>query len=250
MKTNSDYQENAIKEYMHKIVAETNKYPILYKYLTFDSAYLMLKNQNIQFTTRAGLNDKSEFNIKKCNLSNCISILRDCGVTQTTIDNKLAEIDNKFASTGVCSLGKTPTNQILWDTYAHAPNSSLIDGVCIGINQDKVLKRLNTIGHLCMALLVNYIPDVEKFIPWELYLGNKLETTIFLHLLYTTKEKAKWESEQEVRFILADPVSGQHLRIPLNSNCFTDVYFGKDMSNLQRKKLGQILNRLKINRHT
>lgn len=233
-----------VKAHMRTLVASTNLFPSMYKYLTFDNAFAMLSAMNLQFTKAYKLNDEYEFDIRKCDFSRIEKTLKNCGLQDSLIKDKIEEANTFFKSIGVCSLGTSPNNSKLWDKYASSPNGET-DGLCIEIDQHAVINNLLSHGYKTCALLVHYVDNVEKFLPWELYLGNQYERTIFLQLLYSTKDAAIWSEEEEIRLIYSQPFDGEYFRPTLSNKCIKAVYFGKDMSSSQRMRIGSLLNRYK-----
>lgn len=229
------------KSYNRHLVAETNKYPSLFKYCSFDGGFQMLRAMNLQFTRADGLNDEFEVNLSKTNIETHLSSLRKIGISNDMLSDKLQDSINFFSGIGICSCGKTAHNDTLWERYSS--NNGIEDGLCIELDQDKVINHLLSKNIKIMTLLVNYFEDVSKIIPWELFLGNTVEKQVFLRLLYTSKLKAKWGEEDEIRFIYSEPFSGKHFRPLISPKCIKTVYLGRDMSRAQRIKIGQILNR-------
>lgn len=237
----------ASKSYMRHLVAQTNEYPFLYKYCSFEGGHSMLSAMNIQFTRADELNDEDEINLSKTNIETHLELLREANIPESVISSKLEEAKSFFGGIGICSCGKTAHNKILWENYASS--DGLENGICIEISQKMVIDYLLSKGIKVIALLVHYFDNVSNILPWDLFLGNTLERQIFLQLLYTSKLRSKWAEEDEVRLVYSEPFSGDHFRPLLNPKCITSVFYGRDMSKSQRIKIGQILNRYKhINR--
>lgn len=232
-----------VKLYMSSLVAETNQHPFVYKYCRYEGGLAMLSSQNIQFTRADKLNDEDEVNLSKCDFSSQIELLKSLNISDDLITQKISEAEKYFSGIGICSCGKKPDNNTLWERYATSEDSGLEDGICIKINQTEVIKHLQQKGIKCVALLVKYFEDVHKFLPWDLFLGDTLQKSIFFRYLYSSKQKKKWEKEDEIRFMYSEPFETDHFRPSLTSKCFEGVYYGKDMSQSQRIKLGRVLCR-------
>lgn len=138
MSSNRKLQDNKIletlKAYMRHLVSETSQYPSLFKYCDFDGAVKMLSFQNLQFTRADSLNDKDEINISKCDFSRQIKILRKHHIPESMIDARINELKKFFSGIGICSCGKRPNNEILWNRYSKRNGESLEDGVCIELD--------------------------------------------------------------------------------------------------------------------
>lgn len=240
---NEEFISLASKAYMRHLVAQTNEYPSFFKYCSFDGGEKMLSVMNLQFTRADSLNDEYELNLSKCYLEPQIKLLRDAGISDDIISTKIAEARTYFSGIGICSCGKSAHNNKLWKDYASKDGCE--DGICIEINQKLVIDNLLAKGIKVMALLVHYFDNVSKILPWDLFLGNTLEKQIFLQLLYTSKLRSKWADEDEVRLIYSEPFSGTHFRPQLTPKCIKSVFYGRDMSQSQRIKIGRILNRYK-----
>lgn len=231
----------AIKSYMKHLVAQTNAYPSFYKYCSFEGGLNMLKAMNIQFTRADSLNDEYEVNLSKSDFDSYMQLLRDVEIPDEIIAKKTSEAKSFFNGIGICSCGKSPHNMKLWEDYASSPEYGE-NGICIELNQKLVIDYL--LGHniKAIALKVNYFDNVSEFLPWDLFLGNDLQKNIFLQLLYSSKLKSKWAKEDEVRFIYSEPFEGTYFRPSISPKCITSVYFGRDMPNFQRIKIGGIIN--------
>lgn len=58
----SNLNLDEVNNYIRLVVEQAKQYPIVYKYLTYESGCLMLKNNNIQFTRGDMLNDLDDLN--------------------------------------------------------------------------------------------------------------------------------------------------------------------------------------------
>lgn len=231
------------KQLMRRLVAQTEAFKSVYKYCSFEGGLAMLSSVNLQFTRADELNDDLELNLEKCNFTEIINLLDQFNISEETWTCALAERQSFFNGIGICSCGKTRNNETLWSKYASNEKTGEEDGLCIELNQSNVINYLHKHGIIVMSLLVNYVNNIYKTLPWKLFLGNKIEQTYFLQLLYTTKLKKLWGKEDEIRFIYSEPFSGKNFRPNISPNCIMSVTYGKDMTIEQRKKVGAILNR-------
>lgn len=239
-----------LKTYMRQLVSETKKYPSIFKYCDLDGAIKMLSSHNLQFTRADSLNDKDEVNISKCDFSSHIMLLKKYHIPERVINAKIDDAKKFFSGIGICSCGKSPNNEVLWNRYSRENEDAPEDGVCIELDQSMVINNLLSKGIKVIALLVKYFDNVNGFIPWNLFLGNQFEKSIFFHLLYSSKERIKWESEDEIRLIYSEPFEGKHFRPVLDLECFKAVYYGKNITPQQRIQIEHILNKYpKIERY-
>lgn len=87
MRTEIDLE--VVKSYMRHLVAETNQYPIVYKYVDYEAAIKMLSAGNLQFTRGDKLNDDDELSLSKCNISKQIKLLRDLDIPDSVIQARV-----------------------------------------------------------------------------------------------------------------------------------------------------------------
>ncbi len=146
----------------------------------------MLSAMNLQFTRASNLNDEYEFDIRKCDFSTVIKSLVNYGIEEPIVKEKIEHANSFFKSIGVCSFGTKPDNLVLWKKYASS-SSDTIDGLCIEVDQHTVINNLLSRGIKTCALLVHHVENVEKFLPWGLYLGNPYEKTVFCN--YCTAQR-------------------------------------------------------------
>ena len=147
-----------------------------------------------------------------------------------------------LSSFGVCSLGTSPTNTTLWNRYACDDNGQ-VNGICIGLNQNKVTKALIAQGLKTACIMVRYEDSVEDAIPW-LALSAPSSVRIFsAYKFFALKKSIPWKPEQEIRFIYPQTMEDEYKRIVLPKDCFVCAYYGKDMSLVQKQIVGQIISR-------
>lgn len=240
---NNDLISDAdIKSFMRLVVEQAQMHPIIYKYLTYNSGCQMLQNHNIQFTRGDKLNDIEDLNISKFNIDAPREFCKECGIDMSLIDNKLAERANEFKSFGICSLGISPLNSVLWNRYTHTESENE-DGICIGLNQEKVINALIKQGLKTACIVVRYKSSVANTIPWLAFSSSSPVKIFAGYQFFALKNLDPWEPEQEIRLVYTNIMTEEYHRIILPKDCFESVYFGKDMNTKQRQFVGQILSR-------
>ena len=238
----SPISEDEIKNFMTLLVKQASNYPIIYKYLTFESGCKMLQYNNLQFTRGDRLNDTEDLNITKFNTSAPLKILEGIESAQEIANNHLREQEKVLSSFAICSLGISPMNPTLWNRYACDDNGRE-NGICIGLNQNKVTKALIAQGIKTACIMVRYEDSVENAIPW-LALGAPSPVRIFsAYKFFALKKSIPWKPEQEMRFIYPQTIEDEYKRIVLPKDCFEWAYYGKDMSLVQKQIIGQIISR-------
>lgn len=234
--------ESDIKEFMRLLVKQSKKYPIIYKYLTYDSGCQMLRYNNIQFTRGDVLNDKEDLSISKFNTDAPYLLCNEFGISSDLVTLKIKEQSEVLSSFGVCSLGTSPFNRVLWKRYA-SDEYGKENGICIGINQAYVINALFKQNIKTACVLVRYKSSTLNSIPW-FAISGPLPVKIFTgYQFFALKNSDPWEEEKEIRLVYTQTMKEQYRRIVLPKNCFFNVYMGKDMTLSQKQKVGQILNR-------
>lgn len=142
MEIDNDIDLLISKSYNRYLVAQTNQYPSLFKYCDFNGEKQMLSAMNIQFTRADSLNDEFEKNLSKTNIQTHIENLQKIGIPEHLLSKKLEETIEFFGGIGICSCGKSAKNEALWERYAS--NKGVEDGICIELDQDKVINHLLT----------------------------------------------------------------------------------------------------------
>lgn len=227
-----------VKKWMQELVAEAMMNESVYKYLTFESGMQMLANSNIQFTRGDTLNDNEDCDICKCDLSEQIKLLQKLNVSDETIMEMWQKRRKEISNFGICSLGTSADNDTLWKRYASSNWCKRENGICIKLNLRKLIDCLLSENKI-FALTVHYVDSVKQSIPWGLYINNPMR---FIYLLFSTKNKKKWEAEQELRLILPKNIDDKYFRCNIDKCCFEEVYYGKNMSVKQCEKLNAILD--------
>lgn len=237
----NDKQNKDIKLFMQSLVAQTNKHKYVYKYLTFESGKKMLENSNIQFTRGDKLNDEEDCNICKCDMSKPIEILTKMNLPPNIIDNVIQKKKDEISHLGICSFGTDAENDTLWKRYA-SENKNIENGICIKLELDSLIKYLVKSNKIVSALLVRYVENVKDSIPWELFISDGMSRMVFLYLLFSIKNRKKWEREHELRLIMPEYLDEEYMRCVIDKRCFKGVYYGKEMTIEQRKDIESILS--------
>ncbi len=218
----------------------TVKNGLLYKYCSFETLNLILKNSTLYYSTANEFNDPfelstnifEEYNDKYC-LENVLKI------DYSQIDysdlngfklfkiftNVWEELKNEI---GITCFSKSPLNSLMWSHYADKHK-----GVCIGFNFDIEEQKDKII-----QMPVRYIEKIEPINFWQKFEKGFDDLVAFHWLL--TKSKI-WEYEQEVRRIYINRKG----ILPFNLNTIFEIYLGINTDLAEIEKLNQVL--LEIN---
>lgn len=237
MITNAD-----IKDFMRLLVKQVKAYPIVYKYLTYESGCQMLCNNNIQFTRGDKLNDEEDINVLKFDIESPRKSCEDMGLPLDIVDKKIQGLSATLSSFGICSLGISPLNDVLWERYS-CNQEKHEDGICIGLNTDSIIKHLISQNIKTACVLVRYEENVTNTIPC-ITSDTPSPVRIFnIYQFFSSKNAHPWKEEQEIRLIFPKIMQEEYERFVLPKNCFASVYYGKDMTIFQREKIAQIINK-------
>lgn len=234
--------EAEIKEFMRLLVEQAKHYPIVYKYLTYESGCQMLRYNNIQFTRGDKLNDVEDLSIAKIDTRSPRELCKTIGVSMDIVDKKIKELSAILSSFGICSLGISPFNNILWERYSRN-KEGLEDGICIGLNQKKVIKYLISQNIKAACVLVRYEENATSSIPWFTQEATSPIKIFIGYRFFSLKNSYPWKSEQEIRLIYPQTMEKGYERFVLPKDCFVSVHYGKDMTLVQKKKVSQIIIR-------
>lgn len=234
--------ETEIKEFMRLLVGQAKCYPIIYKYLTFESGCQMLSYNNIQFTRGDKLNDSEDLNMSKFDIKSPRMLCEDVGISMDVVDKKIKEQSKILSSFGVCSLGISPLNNILWERYS-CNKEGYEDGICIGLNQSKIIRYLINQNIKVACILVRYEEYTTNSIPWLTQNATSPVKIFTGYRFFSSKNAYPWKSEQEIRLIYPQTMEKEYERFILPKDCFVSVHYGKDMALVQKEKLSQIIIR-------
>lgn len=188
------------------------KFPVLYKYVSLETASEILSNGTIKFTKCSELNDPFEYNIGNWDTTNLHP-------NEKILINWIQSVN--YDISGILSFSQRFDIILLWSYYSCGHK-----GVCIGYDT---------------KYIVNYIlnnPDLnpETFLssiviyPKKRILSNNLiikepgcenYSSLFIKLLKT--KNIFWKFEKEVRFSLK---SVSDKPIPIGIECIKEIYIG------------------------
>ena len=229
-----------VTEYLNPFIVSVRTQKKVYKYLTIDSAIKMLQHNNIQFTRADKLNDELDCHISKVKFDNILPYLEQMPLNATElidkIKNKHGQSLNNF---GICSLGTSFDNSILWNCYTKS--KGIFNGVCIELNLNATINCLVKEGIKVIAFFVDYIDNPINSIPYELYLGTDVEKAKFIKQILATKTALLWSEEKELRIILPIDLSDEYYRVKLFKSCFGNIYVGNDIEDQDYKTILEIV---------
>lgn len=231
-----------VNNFIRLVVEQAKQYPIVYKYLTYESGCLMLKNNNIQFTRGDMLNDADDLNITKFDIQKPKSILAEVGIDEDLVESKFNEHANTLKSFGICSLGCCPTNHVLWQRYSSNPDGWQ-DGICIGLNQNKVINYfIHRLSMKIACVKVRYESETAHRISWMLKNADKAEKIFKGYQFFALKKTDPWAPEDEIRLLYTQTMDEPYSRFTIPKDCFERIYYGADMDSSQKKELGRIIS--------
>lgn len=135
-------------------------------------------------------------------------------------DNTNKKFDERF---GVLSLTESPDNIDLWEKYSESHK-----GFCVGFNGKEMLRFLGGGGEVKYC---DKLPDIL----WNDSFENEFVKQIF------HKEK-RWEIEKEYRAhkIYEQIATIEDRKIKLPKYCFTEIIFGANISEIDKKEIIQV----------
>lgn len=162
---------------------------VLYKYLDIDGAIAMLKNRTVRFSNATKQNDPFDCHPSLIDHSSAAdgAPTEEWGRLMVFTEENRAENDRD--NTWFCSLSKIKDSIPMWSYY-----SQNHQGVCIGLNIEKVLK--NTPQLFSMTYVEPLVCEVQ----YKDILQRPSGGFTWYYQL-TTKAK-DWAHEQEVRLIM------------------------------------------------
>lgn len=167
----------------------------LYKYLDVKGGLAMLEHHNLQFTNATRFNDPFDCHPALFDYSNAPVNERNWPPADFLRQKGETDMENLRNSTWICCLSKVWDSLLMWAYYGSH------QGVCIGLDMERVRKYLSRI--MCS----NYIGAMEMEVQYREidekpdYFHSRED---YFRYLLSTKAKA-WEHEQEVRLLLIDP---------------------------------------------
>ena len=229
---------------------------ILYKYLDIKGAKMMLFNSNLQYTNATMFNDPFDCPPSLIDFSSILLRSEDIWPSNELLQKlDICRHENYRNNLWICCLSKIFDGMLMWSYY------NKHNGVCIGLNMDKVGKYINNPLYgmdLCTeAKDVKYTDIIHR--P-DFYRDNK---DLFKYQVFT-KAKA-WEHEQEARLYIYKPSSlcmgllpGQseeneldykQIRLfpKIGTECFESIYFGVNINGAEKYEIIQLANKMNPN---
>lgn len=223
----------------------------LYKYLDVKGGLAMLEKSNLQFTNATQLNDPFDCHPGLFDYSKANTRAAKVFGKELIGRGEFVNANTRRNETWICSLSKVYNNLLMWSYYnGHK-------GVCIGLNKEKTKDCLS---HICNGINigakemeVQYKEIIEK--P-DFFHGD-----YFPKFEYQLSTKAKeWKHEQEVRFLLIDPmptvvphhpsfvdVVGSHVYHDISHDSFEALYLGVRINTKDREAIKKAAKKLNPN---
>lgn len=225
---------------------------MLFKYLDAEGGLKMLEKSNLQFTNATQLNDPFDCHPALIDITNvppkdCLNLSAE---DITSIANNRCERNRDKA--WICSLSKVYDSILMWTYYGNH------NGVCIGLDMEKVRKDLSQI--LCSTFIGAMEMDVQyKNIIQKPDYYNDSDIDYYRYQLSTKAEA--WKHEKEVRLLLIDPMPffvpmsvltpsvEHHERISwkevrayphIRGECFSSLYLGIKMDEEMKNKIVKV----------
>ena len=215
---------------------------LLYKYLDAKGAKEMLNHSNLMYTNATMFNDPFDCHPGLIDFSNVPSEACKCWSAKDIEDLHSNKYSNYRDGLWICCLTKKFNSILMWSYYNQH------EGVCIGLNMDKVSQCIGTQYGLKVTThgkevqyrdVINkpdFYRDKEDFFNYQVY----------------TKAKA-WEHEEEVRLFIYEP-SPCHMKalsstdgdikklktfVSLSAECFEALYLGVKISTEDKEEIIQ-----------
>lgn len=208
---------------------------VLYKYLDAEGGLKMLENSTLKFTNAIKFNDPFDCHPSLVDYSNIPNKIKGNKAGELLVKMYAGTPKRIIDGTWICSLTKRNDNLLMWSYYSNH------EGICIGLNIDKVKKSLSKhegipIG--CPEIEVQYKNIIEK--PDYFRNMDKLD---FLRYQIGTKAK-DWEHEEEVRLYtrgnrfmnLLNYNKGPYF-LTINGECFETLYLGVRIEDNDKNKI-------------
>ena len=223
---------------------------VLYKYLDVNGAIMMLHYSNLMYANATTFNDPFDCHPSLIDFSNVPIEVRRGWPEDVIKDIESNRHENYRNDLWICCLSKVFDSILMWSYY------NKYEGVCIGLNMDKVAKCIDVRYGMMVtsqARSVQYKDVVNK--P-NCYNNGEMP---FLYQIYT-KAKA-WEHEQEMRLYIYQPNFRYMKLLPSQSDnnlnikelrtfvniapeCFDSIYFGVKIDKTEKEKIIQLAKTL------
>lgn len=227
---------------------------IIYKYLSFDTAELAIRNLSIGFKNPWNFNDPYDFYEGLINFDNVPIDYREYLVDkyhpQLSSEEKKSKLAsfaavpdsvavdfvkkngmfNEVKNRGVSCFSKRYDHMLMWSHYAESHK-----GVCIGFNLLPLYESIVSISEERMIAMVDYVNEMR---PVDYYHSNG-EAII----KWMKTKAAVWSYEEEIRIILngLDYQGQENFITTLNSDCFNSIYYGSMISSENKTTLNRII---------
>jgi hypothetical protein len=208
---------------------------VLYKYLDAEGGLKMLENSTLKFTNAIKFNDPFDCHPSLVDYSNIPNKIKGNKAGELLVKMYAGTPKRIIDGTWICSLTKRNDNLLMWSYYSNH------EGICIGLNIDKVKKSLSNhegipIG--CPEIEVQYKNIIEK----SDYFRN-MDKLDFLRYQIGTKAK-DWEHEEEVRlytrgnrFMNLLNYNKEPYFLTINGECFETLYLGVRIEDNDKNKI-------------
>ena len=208
---------------------------VLYKYLDAEGGLKMLENSTLKFTNAIKFNDPFDCHPSLVDYSNIPNKIKGNKAGELLVKMYAGTPKRIIDGTWICSLTKRNDNLLMWSYYSNH------EGICIGLNIDKVKKSLSKhegipIG--CPEIEVQYKNIIDK--PDYFRNMDKLD---FLRYQIGTKAK-DWEHEEEVRlytrgnrFMNLLNYNKEPYFLTINGECFETLYLGVRIEDNDKNKI-------------
>lgn len=195
----------------------------------------MLENSTLKFTNAIKFNDPFDCHPSLVDYSNIPNKIKGNKAGELLVKMYAGTPKRIIDGTWICSLTKRNDNLLMWSYYSNH------EGICIGLNIDKVKKSLSNhegipIG--CPEIEVQYKNIIEK----SDYFRN-MDKLDFLRYQIGTKAK-DWEHEEEVRlytrgnrFMNLLNYNKEPYFLTINGECFETLYLGVRIEDNDKNKI-------------
>ena len=219
---------------------------LLYKYLDANGAKKMLELSNLMYTNATMFNDPFDCHPGLIDFSNVPPEACKCWSAEDIEGLHSNKYSNYRDELWICCLTKKFNSILMWSYYNNH------EGVCIGLNMDKVSQCL---GAQYGLTVTSYAREVQYKNAIEKPNFYRDKEDFFNYQVYT-KAKA-WEHEQEVRLFIYEPsprfmgllsnskdrnkYDNKELKtfVKLTAECFESIYLGIKISTEDKKDIIQ-----------
>ncbi len=232
---------------------------VVYKYVSIQTAKIILENCSLRFSSPLIFNDPFEMNpgfidygVSREELMNRLKqVLKDKNENltfkqasrletksdQDLIAHYLKAFEIQRQRILLLCMSRTYISTLMWSHYADNHK-----GVCIGF----IIPTIDPELHL-FTMNVNYVSEIS---PLKVLSGNEQERSAALYSWINTKSKV-WEYEQEVRCCIPNLLQMETPEnlfsdIKISTNTIVEVYFG---AGIERKNQLEIMDIIKAKKY-